>query len=289
MSQIEQSGQRFSHVYLRRDELLQDSPRARRRLAAWISAIPKDAEDLGTFLIAELGIDLALNYGVDWTTTLGRFGAADFLDSITLMYRHFTLKRQSPVGMRNPRLNEMFLQTSRRIFYEERLSYRIDDRGGVHFKVDAEFSANTNSTITAIESPRYANVRAEFEKGMAALSNAVPDGKEAIRGVFGAAECLYRLIFARAAKLTSADATRALGAAAQSLYASDPVAQRTASKMVNAFADWVDACHNYRHEQGTEDPSQPPLDLAIEMVSAGAGSVRWLVKFDKHLSENQTS
>ncbi|SCB37736.1 hypothetical protein GA0061098_1007169 [Bradyrhizobium shewense] len=285
MSDTEQSGQRFSHVYLRREELLQDSPRARRRVAAWIAAIPKDAEDLGTFLVAELGIDVVLNYGVDWSTTLGRFSTADFLDSITLIYRHFTLKRQSPVGMRNPRLNEYFLVTSRRIFSEERLSYRIDDRGGVHFVVDAEFAANRNATITAIEAPRYANVRTEFEKGMSALSNAIPDGKEAVRGVFGAAEGLYRLMFAKAPKLTSADAAKNLGSAIQSLYAADAVAQRAASKMVSSFADWVDACHNYRHEQGTEEPSQPPLDLAIEMVSAGSGFVRWLVLFDKHLSE----
>ncbi len=280
MSGTESPGQRFSHLYLRREELLQDSPRARRRIASFVSAIPKDAGDLGHFLVAELGIDVMWG---DWALTLSRFGTADFLDSITLIYRHFTLKRQSPVGMRNPRLNEWFLETSRRIFSEERLSYRIDDRGGVHFKVDAEFAANTNATMTAIEAPRYANVRTEFEKGTSALSNAIPDGKEAIRGVFGVAECLYRLMFVKAAKLTSADATKALGAAAQSLYASDPVAQRAASKMVNAFADWVDACHNYRHEQGTEEPSQPPLDLAIEIVSAGAGFVRWLARFDRHL------
>ncbi|WGD51223.1 hypothetical protein QA641_38000 [Bradyrhizobium sp. CB1650] len=118
---------------------------------------------------------------------------------------------------------------------------------------------------------------------MAALAGVSPDGKEGIRGVFGATESLYRLIFPKAAKLTSADASKQLQSAAQAIYSSDAVAQRAASKMVNAFADWVDACHNYRHEQGVEEPSQPPLDLAIEMISAGSGFVRWLVKFDKSM------
>jgi hypothetical protein len=153
----------------------------------------------------------------------------------------------------------------------------------VHFKVDAEFAANTNATIAAIDGPRYGNVRAEFDKGMAALSGANPDGKEGIRGVFGAAESLYRLIFSKAPRLTAADALKQLQAAVQSMYSSDAVAQRAASKMVSAFADWIDACHNYRHEQGVEEPSQPPLDLAIEIISAGSGFVRWLVRFDKHI------
>ncbi|MCK1525619.1 hypothetical protein [Bradyrhizobium sp. 17] len=118
---------------------------------------------------------------------------------------------------------------------------------------------------------------------MAAISAGNPDGKEAIRGVFGAAESIFKLMFPKAVKLTSADIIKNLGSASQSLYASDAVAQRAASKMVGSFADWVDACHNYRHEHGVEEPSQPPLDLAIEIVSAGAGFVRWLVQFDKHL------
>ncbi|KJC52194.1 hypothetical protein [Bradyrhizobium sp. LTSP857] len=280
MSDTKPIGQRFSQVYLRRDELLQDSQRARRRLAAWLGA-SEDASDLGEFLVAELGIDLVYQYGWDWVASLAKLGTPDFLDSITLAYRHFTQKKRG--GMRDPSSNEKFLEVCRRIFTEESLSYTIDDAGGVHFKVDGEFAANTNAAVSAINGARFGNARAEFEKGLSALSGATPDGKEAIRGVFGAAECIFKLMFPRTAKLISADVAKNLGAASQSLYASDPAAQRAASKMVASFADWVDACHNYRHEQGVEDPSQPPLDLAIELVSAGAGFVRWLARFDRHL------
>jgi hypothetical protein len=40
-------------------------------------------------------------------------------------------------------------------------------------------------------------------------------------------------------------------------------ALRAANKTINAFANWVDACHNYRHEEGDEEPSQPPLDWQL--------------------------
>ncbi|GMO40832.1 hypothetical protein BwSF12_43370 [Bradyrhizobium ottawaense] len=285
MSDTKPVGQRFSHVYLRKDELLQDGPRARRRISAWLGqcqdAQSKEGADLGSFLLAEMGVDIVYQYGYDWKATFEKFNTVDFLDAVTLTYKYFTKMRSSPLGMRNPNASVEFLAVCRRIFSEESLAYTIDDGGGVHFKVDAEFATNLNATIAAISGPRYGNVRAEFDKGTSALSAATPDGKEGIRGVFGAAESLYRLIFPKAPKLTSADSSKQLQSAVQSIYSSDAVAQRAASKMVNAFADWVDACHNYRHEQGVEEHSQPPLDLAIEMISAGAGFVRWLVRFDK--------
>ncbi|SFH94109.1 hypothetical protein [Bradyrhizobium sp. cf659] len=283
MSNTKPLGQRFSHVYLRRDDLLQDSQRARKRIATFLASHHKDCEGGGSFLVSELGIDVTYGYSsVDWSTTLANYGTSDFLDAITLICRFLTAKRRGP--MYHATLNEAFLQTCRRVFQEESLSYAIDDAAGVHFKVDVEFAANTTAAIAALGAPRYANARAEFEKGMAALSKANPDGKEGIRGVFGAAECIYKLMFPKAARLTAADASKSLQTSAQSLYASDPVAQRAASKMVNSFADWVDACHNYRHEQGVEEPSQPPLDLAIEIISAGSGFVRWLVTIDKHMN-----
>ncbi|MHC2578733.1 hypothetical protein ACVI1J_008973 [Bradyrhizobium diazoefficiens] len=144
-------GQRFSHVYLQRDELLQDSARARRRLAAWLGS-SSDAQDLGEFLVAELGIDLVYQYGWDWVASLAKLDTPDFLDSITLAFRHFTLKKRG--GMRDPSSNEKFLEVCRRIFAEEALSYTIDDAGGVHFKVDAEFATSTNAAIAAIGGPR---------------------------------------------------------------------------------------------------------------------------------------
>ncbi|MCK1525620.1 hypothetical protein [Bradyrhizobium sp. 17] len=158
------TGQRFSHVYLRREELLQDSPRARRRIAAWLDPL-KDTEELGAFLVGEMGIDVAYGVtGVLWAETLRKFSKVDFLDTITLTYRYFNQLRRSPRGMRDPNAGETFLHVSRRIFAEEALSYAIDEHGGVHFQVDPEFAASNNASIAAIAGPRYANARTEFEK-----------------------------------------------------------------------------------------------------------------------------
>jgi hypothetical protein len=46
------------------------------------------------------------------------------------------------------------------------------------------------------------------------------------------------------------------------------------------FADWVDACHNYRHEDGIEEPSQPPIELAVELIGVGGSFLRWLIWMD---------
>src|ERR1700757_1696046 len=49
-----------------------------------------------------------------------------------------------------------------------------------------------------------------------------------------------------------------------------------ARKMLSSLKDWVDAAHFYRHEPGTEDVAQPPLPLALYLVSTGASHLRWL-------------
>jgi hypothetical protein len=66
----------------------------------------------------------------------------------------------------------------------------------------------------------------------------------------------------------------------QKAYAGDAVALRAAMKQLASFKDWVDASHNYRHEQGSEEPVQPPIDLAVLAVSNGAAYIRWLVALD---------
>jgi len=44
--------------------------------------------------------------------------------------------------------------------------------------------------------------------------------------------------------------------------------------------DWIEAAHFYRHEPGMEEPAQPPLELAIELVSVGAAFIRRLAGLD---------
>jgi hypothetical protein len=55
--------------------------------------------------------------------------------------------------------------------------------------------------------------------------------------------------------------------------------------MLNSLKDWVDAAHFYRHEQGAEEVTRPPLRLAVYIVSSGASHVRWLAELDTSLQQ----
>jgi hypothetical protein len=268
-------GQRFSQVYLRPAELLSDSSRARRRVAALLDSM-SELEGISSDIVGELGVDPIYGYDcVNWARTLERFSAQDFFDIFTIVCRYLLKKRNSP---------ERFVAKASRIFAEEDLRYEIDSGGGVHFRVDAEFAANTHAAIAALSTTRYANAREQFELAMAALSAANIDGKQGIRGVFAAAECVFKLMYDRS-RLAAGDVRKSLKPTVHTLFSDDPTALRAATASIEAFADWVDACHNYRHEQGVEEPLQPPLDLAVQLISVGSGFLRWLIAIDGKLQK----
>jgi hypothetical protein len=67
----------------------------------------------------------------------------------------------------------------------------------------------------------------------------------------------------------------------QTAHPNEDAAKHSSTKMLNSFKDWVDAAHFYRHEQGKPDEVvQPPLSLAVYIVSTGASHVRWLAELD---------
>jgi hypothetical protein len=195
------------------------------------------------------------------------------LDTVTLAAKFFKRKGRDPASLwRDP---------ARRIFAEEHLAYAIDDDCIVHPAVDSEFQRNRTATVAGLQLPRYANSLAAFDRISDELAEAPPNGKEAWRAVFSAVEGLFRLMFPSAPQLNAAAVDTHLGPAIQKNYAGEPVALRAANKQLASFKDWVDASHNYRHEQGSEDPVQPPLDLAVLAVSNGASYLRWLIALDQ--------
>jgi hypothetical protein len=271
-------GQRFSHVYLRRADLLQDSPKARRRIAALLSAMDNDhlLDGISGLVTREIGVDLVFGYDcINWPKSVRALDRAELLDLITIVFGRLTVGRYA-----DPHNAGRFVREVNRIFDEESLHYEVDAKGGVHFKVDQQFAATTAAAIAGLGAPRYANAKAEFERGMEALSKADIDGKQGIRGVFDAVECVYKLMFSKAPKLDAADAVRSLLPEVQRIYASNPTAARAATKSINALADWVNACHNYRHAEGVEEPTQPPMELAVQLMSVGASLLRWLISID---------
>jgi hypothetical protein len=88
-----------------------------------------------------------------------------------------------------------------------------------------------------------------------------------------------KLMFEKSTRLTAKEAGK-LEPLLQRAHATDKVATGAAVKLLSAFKDWIDAAHFYRHEAGQQEPVQPPLTLAVQMVSVGASFIRWLAELD---------
>lgn len=277
-------GRRFSHVYLQRPDQLEDSERMRRRLGSLYSHIGKMGSS--GFLFGELGLPskTVITQG-DWMLALLKFDLADVLDSITIFYSYLVRMAGSRdvSDARWGKENALrLLLEIRRIFAEEQVRYRVDNAGGVHLAVDQQFEVAKAATVQGMSDPRYAEALRLLEGGYKALDGVPPDGKEAVRGVFGAAENLFLLTFgtAKINRLTGPFIDQNLKPAVAAL----PWGQEgkaAGEAMVDALKNWATASHKYRHEASHPDPHQPPFDLAILMVTQGTGFVRWLVTIDK--------
>ena len=264
---------RYSQLYIDQSAPLPDSKRARHRLGKLIQSMLRDGQayDLGQLLERELGIEVRVYQTHHLPKFITECALRDFLDGITFSFNY--LRKQG--------IGAQWLRDARRIFSEERLAFEIDDQGIVHPAVDKEFQRNRQATVAGLQMPRYANSLVAFERISDELASQPPNGKNAWRAVFTAVEGLFRLMFPSASQLNTAAIDANLTSLVQKLYQGDAVAQRAANKQVAAFKDWVDASHNYRHEAGSEEPVQPPIDLAVLAISNGTAFLRWLMALDQ--------
>jgi hypothetical protein len=88
-------------------------------------------------------------------------------------------------------------------------------------------------------------------------------------------------MFSDEPRLTADAARRQIQPLVQKLYAGNVPALGAASKLLKSLGEWIEAAHFYRHEAGTEGPTEPPLALAVNMVSLGASYLRWLTELDE--------
>ncbi len=229
---------------------------------------------LSGFLEAELGVGVGVGRPSHWGSFCVDSNIRDLLDAITLTHS-FLLERRLASA------SGLWSDGARRIFLEERLAYEIDNSCVVHPSVDQEFQRNRHATVAGLQSPRYANSLAAFERVSDELASEPPNGKDAWRAVFTAVEGLFRLMFSSAPQLNTAAVDANLTPLVQKIYSGDAVALRAATKQLASLKDWVDASHNYRHEPGSEEPVQPPIDLAILAIANGASFLRWLIGLDR--------
>ena len=246
----------------------------RHRIGAIVRAFVTLEDSLHYEIERKLGMEVRQQHLTRWPDFFKKMPLNDVLDAITIAFRLISERDGFPLA-------HQWAQEIDEIFREENVHYRVDDRGGVHFRFDPEFARSTGASVAALQDPRYANALHAFEGGQAFLSKAPPDGKGAIRGTFNALEGVFRLMFPSAPRLTMQFVDQHLRPVIQQIYSGDQAALGAAAKLVSSFNDWIDAAHFYRHEQGKADTvAQPPLGLAIYLVSGGAAHLRWLAELD---------
>jgi hypothetical protein len=272
-------GELFSRVYLRRGAPASDSARMRRRLAAALNSIKDIDSEFGSLPPRKLGIDVPYNFGgYDWTEFFQKADMRDVLDTVTLAWQY--LEEKKIRGTYDMNASGKWMREVRHILDEENVAYTINDLCAARYRIDEEYARSIAASIAALQDGRYANALHSFEAATDALSEIPPNGKQAIRLTFGAAEALFRMLDPTAPRLSGkpAESLRTLVAAG---FKGQRTAALASEKMIDAFKDWVEACHFYRHEEGKADEiAQPPVELAVYLVSVGAAHLRWLAELD---------
>lgn len=270
-------GKRFSQVYLQRSDLLRDSNRMRRRLGTLFGKFGQLSR-LGQKVTAELGISIGSQHGYEnyWPLYLEKIELRDVLDLVTLRFKTIVDFDGTPVVEKQ----RVYLDEVSRLFAEEQVGYRVDEKGGVHLHIDTDFENLRTSTIGSLSSSRYQSARELFESAFIALDGTPPDGKSAIRSTFFATENLFRLMFPSAHQLSAPEVNKHLKPLIDKIYGGQKPAIYLAQKLVSALCDWIDGAHFYRHEPGSEEPAQPPLELAVYLITEAGGHLRWLAQID---------
>ena len=221
-------------------------------------------------MATELGLEFR-----SWADFFDQAAMRDILDAITVGYSHLIDR-----SYHSTYDADRWLDGVQRIISEENIHYRVDREGGVHFQFDREFTHSTAAAISILQRQRYANSLDAFSNALAALAEAPPDGKGAIRATFTAMEGLFRLMFPEVQRLVAGEISR-LTPVIEHVYRGDRPAQEACQKMFQSLRGWIDAAHNYRHEEGKPDTvAQPPLTLVVYLMSAGAVHLRWLAELD---------
>ncbi len=220
---------------------------------------------------------LRLKLGID----IGEFGGhslaglflnaelRDVLDSITLL--HSSGRPEGHV------FGARWLAYVAEVFAEEHMAYRLDDRGGVHPFVDAEFQANQTAALEALTEHKFGEARTDFEAAFRHLRSG--EGKSAIRSMFPAVEVTAKVLFPGVlSRLMPNDLDKLFKPKIQTRYAGNEPAIDAAVQLLGGFKQWIIASQSYRHGQEVQEPVEPPQDFLVAYLSTGAAYLRWIIE-----------
>jgi hypothetical protein len=272
-------GQKFSQVYLDRSVPNEDGIEWRIRLGAFIQEDSSKDSFLNYTLMVGAGVIIESRSYIDGKTyrfdkLINEVKIAKLLDICTIIYRNYNI-----ISEQDAKIWVIHFNTCCR---EENIPYFMDEEGGVHPAVDAEFQHNLASTIRGLDAPRYRTALTAFSGIQPALDR--EETRLAIIQVFITAESIVKMMTG-ANGLDASIIKRQLTNRIKVNWAEG--AAKAANQMVAGFVNWVNAAHTYRHAPGEPDAAEPPLDLAILMISVGASYIRWLIDQDQQALQNQ--
>jgi hypothetical protein len=204
----------------------------------------------------------------------------DVLDAITIIYRVL-------IGSGVPRQvkrAEDWRSFVSRVLREENFGYKLDSKCGVHYFVDEEFERNRFSTLSILDDPKYNATKAAYEDAYRYMDSNPMDTKAAVRSMFESIEILVRQMV-ETNNLNKWVVENSLKEKCLSLYGEDETALKVTSGLFDGFASWVDALHNYRHGQASDEPVAPSEGVAIYVLSSGSAFLRWLAEINSQLNK----
>lgn len=276
-------GKLFTEVYKDRGAPSSDSPKFRIQLAGifeeFIPNTGKDAYDLSRYLKTSAGIEVSEiggygQSGYRFDKLISQSVIDELLDCITY-FTHF-------IEARYPRALKSWINSVQSAFDKQNLNYEIDEKGGVHHRIDAAYLHSKSLTLACLAGVNFAAAHEEIEKAFYFLTQIPPDNKMAVVNAFLAAENVFKIAIGDNKDLANNTVKSYLTTHVQKYYAGkDAATCQSTGRLVSSFASWADACHPYRHGQHDQNVVAPPDEVAISLVTTGADFIRWLVELSK--------
>lgn len=260
-------GLMFSRNYLIPAKKLADSARARHRILQLINRKQVYESKFVELVEAELGIEYPNgSWGYTHSEFFKECQTRDFLSSITLLVRCAMRAHEA-------------LDFCRRVFREEHLKFKIDDRGGVHFEIDEAFESSSKAAISNLEKAPFVAARHALETALSELSGANPSGKALIRGVFEATESAFLTVIGDASvnRMNAQAIDQKLKPILLGRYSTLPDKEDRVKRVLEIIKHWANAAHPFRHGASLEQVHEAPMSYATLLAHQGMAALRFII------------
>jgi hypothetical protein len=128
------------------------------------------------------------------------------------------------------------------VFESERLAFEIDDKGGVHPKIDTAFQSERHEIVRGLGDPKHARAKGCVEEAYQHFREGTPAGyKASIRSVFEAVETVFQNLVGDRLNRGSIE-NKLVPLLADTWKADEP---KTWTAIGKSLASWADAFHLY--------------------------------------------